>query len=362
MSEDFRQEKRWKIATAFVLSQWCQQWHKSDAQGRRRLQTKCWKPEERSVEQLMQVGADIRAKWEQAVSAEPADVLMEEASQEPVAEPTGEVKPDQGSSEQVLTPTSACPPSASAPINPRSNLPPHLRDPLMELQPSLCASSILTYVDVPHATSATEEVYGPPRPDVDDAVYEDELLSLDRVVPVSRFMSTRVRYTDVRWDVWGRDLTKPENQDMMHKLRQEEPLISPYAKPSDGGGPFGLKKREERDARPAEIPHSIPRPKDGAVKPQWHPDEDDLLLSYGKAYQHNWPLVAEWLASNRVVRTPWECYERYKQLEVEGRPRRTPKLDPRRQMEKHRNTFEYVRRVVKRREPKPLRTCYHGGD
>lgn len=56
----------------------------------------------------------------------------------------------------------------------------------------------------------------------------------------------------------------------------------------------------------------------------WTPAEDALLRQIAEKYPNNWSLIAEAFNSSRVTistdrRTPWDCWEHFKELTAEGR-------------------------------------------
>ncbi|KAJ3343714.1 hypothetical protein HDU93_006626 [Gonapodya sp. JEL0774] len=112
----------------------------------------------------------------------------------------------------------------------------------------------------------------------------------------------------------------------------------------------------------------------------WTPEEEEWLVSLAKTYHCNWSLVSELLFSQRlahVFRSPWDCHDKYVQLEgpqasgatpqnaadtsangvvdVRRRDKKAKGADGLKKRERLLKAFEAIRRTVstKKRDPKP---------
>lgn len=116
---------------------------------------------------------------------------------------------------------------------------------------------------------------------------------------------------------------------------------------SDIVGPFFSVKKRDTDRRPLTEPAQKPR---GVPQTQWTQEEDDVLLSFGKLYQHNWVLIAELMTAEHLPKTPWECYERCMALdtpEQRAKPRGVARVDAKDRLIKHQKIISQIMRKIR---------------
>jgi hypothetical protein len=184
------------------------------------------------------------------------------------------------------------------------------------------------------------------------------------VVALSRMMSTKTRYADIRWDMYGQDRRSQKRMrlsraadwklEVPSKLTVRGPLDCKTLIFAFEGivGPFFNARRRD-DKRPLVEPvQGRPR---GIQQTLWTQEEEDVLMAYGKTYQHNWVLIAELMAAEHMPKSPWECYERYTALdnpEQRAKPR-VARVDAKDRLAKHQKLISHILKRIRGRE-RPL--------
>ncbi|KXS21899.1 hypothetical protein M427DRAFT_281361 [Gonapodya prolifera JEL478] len=261
-------------------------------------------------------------------------------------------------------------------VNPRLLLPSEL-DPTARV--TVTPSSVLTYFADEH--SILENVaLAPPNPD--DLTPRQEPVDT-AVVPVARFMTRKTRYVDMKWDRSGKE-AKSFKEQPVRALQGE----LKYDSSVHGGQLFApiRKGKDDRDKRFNEPQMYKPQHSTNSSASlslsmaPWTPEEEEWLVNLAKTYHFNWSLISELLYSQRlahVYRSPWDCHDKFVQLEGgQSAPPPTPNggdpsanaaLDARRRDKKLRGadgikkrerlmkTFDAIRKTasMKKRDLKP---------
>ncbi|KAK4054821.1 RNA polymerase II transcription elongation factor SpEAF [Microbotryomycetes sp. JL201] len=373
LQTDFRQERRWKVATAHSLARAVKAWHKADPETRLAMQVKFAPPrvlsdvevaEGESVKDestskpmsrqtsLAAAAMDVDADGSEDADGDiddsrgEADVSVEGAEGETAADSSSSAvaKPTEGSASQPETTSNTRPGSPStktgaatpAEVQKQSTAA-HvqnliaLRAPVFELGPetTIVDPQALSDVDDPSLSASLSAMF----PDL--PLYSDFLLASDP--------ATEKRIEDS--SAWAGRLTH------VTKLLETKPLLVSTIQPGrmrkqaawdPSTAHFLEDQRDPADQRDS-VPHTNsvlfagpkPKPKEGAdafTKPQeipnaetrastlyWAPEEDARLLALVKQYGSNWNLVAE--VFNTTTQRPssdlrigWDMFDRWNKL------------------------------------------------
>ncbi|CAI2186320.1 1507_t:CDS:10 [Funneliformis geosporum] len=149
-------------------------------------------------------------------------------------------------------------------------------------------------------------VYGPPVPSEND-IYFDEIHCY-KIMPISKCLwrkppkekSNKRRYENE--DHQQSKRIKLENEEETNDSQYEESIL------------FTSHISFEKQVQ---IRVNAPK-KDQDSTAVWYPEDDELLMSLTKKYQYNWDLIADaWNSSRGLItgyeRSPWECYVRWTQ-------------------------------------------------
>ncbi|KAJ3172324.1 chromatin modification- protein VID21 [Geranomyces variabilis] len=256
---DFRQERRWKLATAYIVAHWVAEWHASDD----------------------------KASLCVSRSAQPMQV------EHPPQVPTENQDPQTNTEETVdLT------------VDPALSKPAEV---CIDDQPStfMDVTACLYVVDDGSANHVLDiPTYVPPRP---DEVFLDENQH-KRVVPVSRLLSER-RVIDeaTRWEGVDENTREP---------------VTPTIQPSDpdAGSHNPLFSHSSKDMA-RNIPQPQEKEIFFYTRPslEWSTSEEADLLYLAVTHHYNWTMVRDMLYSRglgpvRWRRTEWECYRQYEKV------------------------------------------------
>ena len=301
MRTDFREERKWKLAAAKELSEWCVEWVSSTSEERKRLQVRIRQP-------------DTRATHDGS-----GDVHMENA-------PGPALSPLQSTPELV---TSAEDDSASDDVaDPRelsiSSVPAAIF--------SLGATDFNFAVDrTPAFDKLLDELplYAPVRigPDLSRSNIAEKLDSRWRtdIVPVSRYATEKLHVQE----------QKPPTRRSRYEYTLEPlPIKKSAALPPEDVN-VALFMPENKHIRdrihpghsfrpPSEHPMPLQNFFETRKSSQWTHAEDDELRKLVKDYSYNWSLISSCLTPPTMYctgperRSPWECFERW--IGLEGLP------------------------------------------
>ncbi|KAJ3057512.1 chromatin modification- protein VID21 [Rhizophlyctis rosea] len=334
LREDFRQERRWRMAMAYSMALWVMEWHAAEDKA-----SVCVSRRGMAIPQR-----DSPA----ATTSPPQDVAMADAN------PGNEESQETAAIENAHS-------SLQRPASPQRDYVPALISPDYD-------SSMFHVSDNWFSRKSDNSTYGPPVPDTSEVFIEG---GSHPIIPVTKLMSEKRVAQDVyRWDEWGR----PKEEFMPDEHVKSLPGNERYSNASVESAIFLPNEPSDteeryRPAQPKTLPtKSVP----------WSSEEDEALLALVIEYKRNWDLVSEALRTARqrrnfYSRTAWECFERYNQITVGGSSSNTgtepevngsagPDVKPninakdgpseRSKPSKFFSTFDIIRKCAKKRDQK----------
>lgn len=302
MRTDFREERKWKIAAARGVAEWCAEWVSSSPRRRKRLQIKVRPPQ--PVSSL--------AKERDGHAEDGFEAVTSPVQQTPDLVPSAENESvsDEYVEEILGLPLTAAPAAIF----------------------SLGASDFsFPMCKTPATDKLLSELpfYEPARiePDLsqsDLAERSDSKWKTD-IIPISRFATEKIRYRP----------PKPPSKRSRYDY-EEESYSSKTSKPLPPEQTnVALFMPENKHIRDRIHPGHSFRPPSEYTMPaqaffesrtssQWTQTEDDELRKLVKDYSYNWSLISSCLSTRSPFhsgadrRTPWECFERW--INLEGLP------------------------------------------
>ena len=302
MRTDFREERKWKLAAAKGMAEWCAEWVASDSEGRKALQVPVRPP--KLLPQTSSIDADI------TMSDQPKEAELEQPTPDLVAS----AEDDSVSDGYVEDPRDLRFSNAPAAIF------------------SLGASDFSFQITkTPAAEKLLDELplYQPARAEPDlvqsdlgermDARWKKEIL------PISKFASGKIRFVSKKAPrKRSRYEYESDDDDAMDNV--------PLEPEQKDVGLFLPENKHIRDRihpghsfrPPTEHPMPTQAFFEARISSQWTPAEDDELRRLVKDYSYNWSLISSCLTprstyhSGHERRTPWECFERW--IGLEGLP------------------------------------------
>ncbi|KAI8900685.1 hypothetical protein BC833DRAFT_247538 [Globomyces pollinis-pini] len=311
LSEDFRQEKKWKIVAAHNMANWVMDWHKSIDKS-----TVCikYRPiqylEEKKEEiesQLIDL-AEAGSPTGQDLDVDSSLVLDVNNQVEQIP-----IKPDDKPPVSVWK----VPITNNASIETASLTKPIIIDfesNLYSMEGSDDTKNALSHIST----------YGPP-------VYSEGQLYIedDSIVPISHLMLGQcILEEGSRWDQFGQFRESFVPEPPTPKL----PSLDRYNTSNESHALFGGTVIEDDDellpndtkagsSNPSNIPFPPPnclKPDHAQISAPWGLDEQDALWQLTSVYSGNWNLIAESLNSCRFSsnsnRTNWCCFNKYVEL------------------------------------------------
>lgn len=290
---DFREERKWKLAAARGVAEWCAEWVESGPEERKRLQ--------------------VRTKPPRPLEEPGLDVTMEDV---PSSHPTPELVP----STEDDSPSDGF-------ADPR-DLPLQAPAAIFSLTPS-------DFIFKLEKTPASEKLLNElplyqPAPIIPDLSKSDLAERLDArwktdIVQVSKFATGKLRYHDPK-PPSKRSRYDYETEDS-HRMTQ-----APLPPEQNDVALFMPENKHIRDRihpghafrPPSEHPMPTQAFFESRSSSQWTPGEDDELRKLVRDYSYNWSLISSCLTPRSLYtssadrRTPWECFERW--IGLEGLP------------------------------------------
>lgn len=345
MRTDFREERKWKMAVARKLAQACADWCEA-----------C--PEER---QAMQVPAAIPPKPSTADDVTMAEDTVGDGRE---SEPTPDLVPGDVASPQNGEELSEV---TLETISPSVIFALQEDDVVFGLRRTAAADELLDELPM----------YGPPlkvpandpiAPDFDpDAHWRRPAL------PLSKYVEGQMKLIDEgpprkrrRFDYHNED--SEDDNDGVFVGERVSPAILPPA--TDEVTLFRAEMKHIRDRLHAQ--HQFRPPTDHVMPNQsfyesrhpsmWTLAEDDELRGLVREYSYNWPLISTILTSKSMYssgaerRTPWECFERW--INLEGLPADMQKTQ---YFKTYNNRLEAAQRVVMQNQLAAQQTTAAGG-
>ncbi|KAJ3039765.1 chromatin modification- protein VID21 [Rhizophlyctis rosea] len=344
LREDFRQERRWKIAAAYTMAQWVMEWHQAADKS-----TVCI-DRQRSISLMLKSPAQDVTMGEASVDESPqrGQKRPREEDEEDVTMQNGEINDGPKLNNGIHTD------SASPTI-------------LVDYD-----TSTFSVTDLSSVQRNEDNTYGPPLPESSCPYFEG---GNHRIIPVTKLMAEKRIAQDVyRWDEWGRSKDEYAADESVKWLPGSE-RYSPAPVQSAIFLPHDSDVKEYVPSQPKAIP---------AKSASWTPEENEALTALAVEYKKNWDLISEALRGIRQRRgvqphTGWECYQRFQQIAA-GRPTGQngvagPDAEPsasggsldadvkptisargdavngrKDKYSKYSNTFEIIKRIAKRRD------------
>lgn len=309
MRTDFREERKWKMAVARNLASACAEWVEASVEDRKLLQVKTVIPQphepesSKDIEMAEESSQTAGVSTPDLVASGGSDSAIEDFEEEPGLHMLGTVAPAAIfalKDDEVVCGLRNSPitdkllaelPMYGAPLQvPQSNLPTSDIDPdRVWRRPALPLSK---YVE----GRMELKVEGPPRKK-SRFEYEEEDDDEDQVI----FGEQGTKRPILPAENSDVALFNPENKhirDRIHSAHQFRP--------------------------PSEFPMPLQNFFENRMASQWTADEDVELKSLVREYQYNWSLISSMLTSKSMWvsgperRTPWECFERW--INLEGLP------------------------------------------
>ena len=301
MRTDFREERKWKLAAARGVAEWCAEWVASNAKERRLLQVKV-KPPKRL--------APAREAEDVVMADQPGPVESSDSTPDLVASAEDDSVSDGFIEDPVDIHTSNAPAAIFS-----------------------LGSSDFSYPinKTPAADKMFNELplYEPAKIEP-DAAKSDLAERLDArwktdIVAVSRFATCKLRVQD--WKVpskrsryeYAEDSPPPKDTVPLPPEQTDVALFMPENKHIRDRIHPGHSFRP-----PSEHPMPSQAFFESRSSSQWLPAEDDELRRLVKEYSYNWSLISSCLSPRSLFvsgadrRTPWECFERW--IGLEGLP------------------------------------------
>lgn len=308
MQTDFREERKWKKALAATFAEWCAEYFHSNAEERQSLRVKARIPQ--SAQQR------VGSADEDMNDAPTPDLIHSGAN-----ETESESFPDDEELHSPLT----------------SSIPAGLF--------SLGFNEVVMKIDRTPASDSLFQELPWYEPMLEGAADVTPLSFVDPpILPVSKFVTGKL-VSQVRGPPRKRSRYEYDSEDESSSPPSRSGTSAEHSMPSTPGrrlfhrndllpelndvALFNSENRRTRDRLQAAYqfrpPTEFPMPPvsffENRNSSQWLWDEDQKLRAYVKEYTFNWSLVAQQLAlpslftSSSGRRTPWECFERWVQLE-----------------------------------------------
>jgi chromatin modification-related protein VID21 len=302
MRTDFREERKWKLAAAKGVAEWCAEWVSGTPRRRQKLQVKIRPP---------------------PLALTRSDGWTSEAHGNLSAAPSpSRQTPDLVASTETESLSDGC------------------LDEMMDLRLSTAPAAIFSLgpsvfsfpvSKTPAADKLLNELpfYRPTPIEVDlshsDLAERSDSTWKTDLVAISRLASEKVRYHPPkpprkrsRYDYEEEDFldrdskTLPPEQTSVALFMPENKHIRDRIHPGHSFRP------------PSEYPMPTQAFFESRTSSQWTQNEDDELRRYVKDYSYNWSLISSCLSTSSPYhsgadrRTPWECFERW--INLEGLP------------------------------------------
>ncbi|KAI8089856.1 uncharacterized protein BX664DRAFT_315017 [Halteromyces radiatus] len=386
MQTDYKEERKWKKAMAFMISRAVMEWHWVEDKSTVCVKSKIPSPLASPLHGPQVTNMDVDGNLLDTTEKEDDDLKAMDM------EPVTPLDPTFDSTTIFKTPPTSEHLSPSTVDDASSKTP---------SSPSLSAATIQQYrslirdlnPDIPLITLPVQEfgdldahalfpdllLYEPPNPNYDDPYFDE--IEFSRIVPFSALMSRKIELvsrshvTQSKRTIDGEPIVSPYDPKVkkiktlpQHNRFDTTPLISPL---------FAPKKIKDTPA----LQPSTPPVSHTHAPNTWSEDDDVCLIKLILQYSFNWDLICDTLNADRLPisglrRTPWECHERWRlsnltslsgqinsiyvpkmKKEFTRRPALV-RLDSTSKRHRQYNIFEAIKRTQKKREEaqKPTNT------
>jgi chromatin modification-related protein VID21 len=330
MRTDFKEERKWKIATTYMISRAVMEWHWADDKRSVCVKTKPHIPiDERKQPEPMEI--------DEVKMEEPTDSTMLEGVK--TEQKTEQLDTQTSSQENQPSALSA---SSTMPPPPSPNIWNEFKTAILAMDPDnpIYALPIDGTTDFDISSLFPElPLYEPPQPNDADA-YIDEL-EYGRVVPITKFISQKMsikkkappskkRTAEEAFSDTGSSqedvpqLPKHEKYDNTQYLsRMYNSLVVTNDRTMLANifgeilALFALRKAKDTPATQPPTPQP-PNPAINRHPPTWSDEDDVCLITLIVQYSFNWSLICDAFNSIRrpvtgEQRTAYECHERWRQ-------------------------------------------------
>lgn len=317
MRTDFREERKWKMTVARNLANACAEWHEANAEDRKLLQVKAKIPSEPDPN-TSKLSADELSK----------DTEMGEASGQVGAHPTPDLVAS-GSSDSPMDDLDEEPRfSLMETVAPTAIFGLQDDDVVFGLRRSPTTDKLLSELPMYGAPLAV------PQSDLPTSEIDPDRFWRRPALPLSKFVEGRM---ELRIEPPPRKKSRyeydTEDDDEDHVVFGEARLKPEHLPPENTDvALFDVAHKATRER--IHNSHQFKPPSEYTMPPlsffenrnmsQWTWDEDNALKGYVREYSYNWGLISSMLTSKSLFssgaerRTPWECFERW--VQVEGMP------------------------------------------
>ena len=302
MRTDFREERKWRIAAARGVAEWCADWISSSPRRRQHLQVK--------VRARQPAFNDVR---DGEVQEDGFEAAASPVQQTPDLVPSAE---DDSISDEYV-------------------------EDMMDLRLSAAPAAIFSLGASEFSfslskTPATDKLlselpfYEPARIEADlsqsDLAERSDSRWMTDIIPISRFTTEKIRYRSPkaptkrsRYDYEDEESWSPKDSKPLPPEQTNVALFMPENKHIRDRIHPGHSFRP-----PSEYPMPAQAFFESRTSSQWTQIEDDELRKLVKDYSYNWSLITSCLSTRSPFhsgadrRTPWECFERW--INLEGLP------------------------------------------
>jgi chromatin modification-related protein VID21 len=301
MRTDFREERKWKIAAARGVADWCSEWVSSSPRRRQQLQIRVRPP--RPTTHFVQGDVPLDDGFEAAPSPiQQTPDLVPSAEEDSISD--GYVE-DMMDLPLYAAPAAIFSLGASDWTFPMSKTP--------------ATDKLLS--ELPFYEPARIE----PDPLQSDLAERTDSKWKTDIIPISRFATEKIRYRPPKApsrrsrydyeeeDCWNKDSKPlPPEQTNVALFMPENKHIRDRIHPGHSFRP------------PSEYQMPLQAFFESRTSSQWTQIEDDELRKLVKDYSYNWSLISSCLSTRSPFhsgadrRTPWECFERW--ISLEGLP------------------------------------------
>jgi chromatin modification-related protein VID21 len=305
MRTDFREERKWKAAAARGVAEWCAEWVSSNPRRRQQLQVKVQPPRIFSSF-AREEDVKMRDHFEAASSpVQPTPDLVPSAENESISD---------GYADDMMDLQLLSAPAAIFSLGASEFSFPMMKMPAMD--------KLLS--ELPFYEPARIE---PNLSQSDLAERSDSMWKTD-IVPISKFATEKIRYRPPKGPSKRSRYDYEEDEENSYFTKDSKSLPPEQTN-------VALFMPENKHIRDRIHPgHSFRPPSEFAMptqsffesraSSQWTQIEDDELRKLVKDYSYNWSLISSCLSTRSPFhsgadrRTPWECFERW--INLEGLP------------------------------------------
>ncbi|RCH79783.1 chromatin modification- protein VID21, partial [Rhizopus stolonifer] len=303
MHTDFKEERKWKMAMAYVLSHSVMEWHVAEDKSTVCVKTRIPEPKSLPTPEPMEMDSTVAVEPnldEQSDLMMPASTVDQQVGNHDKADTTDE------SSSMPTTPH-------LQPANLSSEIIQNYRNIMKDYDPNMPIMTLpVEEFGEFDATVLFPDLltYEPPNPQFNDLYFNEA--EFGRITPISKLTTHQVHLKSPLSYSRKRDsrgnLIETQQEEIKplprHERYDNTPIVSLFS------------PKRQKDAPPQQpVP---PQPSHrSSHSGHWSEDDDVCLITFIIQYSFNWELIADAFNAARLSitgekRTPWECYERWR--------------------------------------------------